>query len=100
MRLILIYRYKERITQTPAIPPLNREQLNENCNEYELSKEAFSLKRSGKIVRTVRSSSTETRTWVPLTSSTSVEHENILPVESLKNPLLLAEVCILNYYNL
>ncbi|XP_011504831.1 PREDICTED: peroxisomal membrane protein PEX16 [Ceratosolen solmsi marchali] len=94
MRLVLIYRYKERITQTPAIRPLNREELNENCNEYKFPKEAFSLKRSGKVVRTVRSSSIQTRTWTPLASSSAIETEelgNPSHIYSLKKSLLLAE---------
>ncbi|XP_008213201.1 peroxisomal membrane protein PEX16 [Nasonia vitripennis] len=94
MRLVLVFRYKERITLTPAIPPLNREKLNENNDGLQRPKEAFSLKRSGKVVRTVRSSSSQPRTWTPPTSSSSVETEelgNATTIDSLKKSLLIAE---------
>ncbi|KAJ8683452.1 hypothetical protein QAD02_019244 [Eretmocerus hayati] len=93
MRLVLVYRFKERMTQTPAIPPLNREKLNESViNDLQHPREAFSLRRSGKVIRTVRSSSSHPRTWTP-PSSSSVPPEigNAVPVESLKKSLLIAE---------
>ena len=97
MRLVLVFRYKERMTLTPAIPPLNREKLNDNNDGLQLPKEAFSLKRSGKVIRTVRSSSSQQRTWTPPASSSSVETEelrNAAIINSIKKSLLIAEVCI------
>ncbi|XP_014216627.1 peroxisomal membrane protein PEX16 [Copidosoma floridanum] len=94
MRLILVFRYKERITQTPAVPPLNREKLNNNNDGMQASKDAFSLKRSGKVIRTVRSSASQTRTWAPPASTSTVESEeleNNVTIESLKKSLLIAE---------
>ena len=95
MRLFLVFRYKERITQTPAIPPLNREKFNENNDCLQPTKEAFALRRSGKVVRTVRSSASHPRTWIPPTSSSTVETEelgNTFTAQALKKSLVLAEV--------
>lgn len=97
MRLVLVFRYKERMTLTPAIPPLNREKINDNTDGLQLPKEAFALKRSGKVVRTVRSSASQTRTWTPPASSSSVETEELdsnQAIQALKKSLLIAEVCI------
>ncbi|XP_058802849.1 peroxisomal membrane protein PEX16 [Phymastichus coffea] len=97
MRLFLVYRYKERITQSPAMPPLNREKLLEkeknNGDDLQRPQETFSLKRSGKVVRTVRSSASQTRTWTTPASS-SMESEEIgnqNTIETLKKSLLIAE---------
>ncbi|KOX71980.1 Peroxisomal membrane protein PEX16 [Melipona quadrifasciata] len=47
LRLMLIHIYKERITKSPPIQPLNREKLN-NSHSEKLG-EGFKLKRSGTI---------------------------------------------------
>ncbi|KAL7301843.1 hypothetical protein TKK_0005450 [Trichogramma kaykai] len=93
MRLFLVFRYKERITQTPAIPPLDREKLNEKNDGLQPTREAFSLKRSGKVIRTVRSSASHPRTWTPPSSSTFIETEelNDSTIGALKKSLLIAE---------
>lgn len=101
MRLFLVYRYKERITQTPAIPPLDREKLLEKEKNVgdglQRPQEAFSLKRSGKVVRTVRSSASQARTWTPPATASTVESEDIgnqNTIEMYKKSLLIAEVYI------
>ncbi|XP_043260962.1 peroxisomal membrane protein PEX16 [Colletes gigas] len=67
LRLMVIHVYKERIVKRPPIQPLNRDMLNESNDEK--LQEGFTLKRSGIVVRSIRdSSSTQMRTWEPLTS--------------------------------
>lgn len=95
MRLVLVFRYKEKVTQTPAIPPLNREKINQRDDGLQPPNEGFSLKRSGKVIRTVRSSSSHPRTWTPPAASSSGSQEELgdsVNLESLKKSLLVAEV--------
>ncbi|XP_011165075.2 peroxisomal membrane protein PEX16 [Solenopsis invicta] len=90
LRLILVHVYKERVTKSPATPPLNREKFNKAVNKVQL-KEGFTLKRSGTVVRSVKySAPIEVRAWKPLPSVVD-ENENLaLNQESVRN-LKLAE---------
>lgn len=67
MRLFLVYRCKERITQTPPVPTLKREKLEESCARMSSQRiqengiaqsmqEGYALKHSGKIVRSINCS--------------------------------------------
>lgn len=65
LRFLLIFRYKERVTQTPAIPPLNRERIKEQEGREPVDG-GFCLKRSGAVVRSVRNSNiVPNRMWTP-----------------------------------
>ena len=99
MRLLLVFRYKERIIQSPAVPPLNRKKL-ENNDELDVPNEGFSLKRSGKIIRTVRNSSGQTRTWTPPTFTDSDTKEECTNpnVQILKKSVIFAEVSSYEIY--
>ncbi|KYN04454.1 PREDICTED: peroxisomal membrane protein PEX16-like [Cyphomyrmex costatus] len=89
LRLLLIYVYKERITKSPAIPPLNREKFNKIDNVQ--LKEGFMLKRSGTVVRSVKySTPIELRTWKALPSVTD-ENENLTKNQESNRDLKLAE---------
>ncbi|XP_070519511.1 peroxisomal membrane protein PEX16 isoform X2 [Cardiocondyla obscurior] len=72
LRLLSIHMYKERITKSPATPPLNREKFNKvinGVNDDVVSKEGFMLKRSGTVIRSVKYSvPIKTRTWKALPS--------------------------------
>lgn len=89
LRLLLIYTYKERVTKSPAISPLNREKFNKIDNVQ--LKEGFMLKRSGTIVRSVKySTPIELRTWKALPSITD-ENENLTKNQESERNLKLAE---------
>ncbi|XP_012286608.1 peroxisomal membrane protein PEX16 [Orussus abietinus] len=89
MRLILVYRCKERITLNPPFPPLNREKVSENCADR--TQNGFSLKRSGMVVRSVRSSEApEVRKWEPLPQC-SHGYNQMTSYPASKNSLILAE---------
>ncbi|KAG5307809.1 PEX16 protein, partial [Pseudoatta argentina] len=89
LRLLLIYVYKERVTKSPATPPLNREKFNKIDNVQ--LKEGFMLKRSGTIVRSVKySTPIELRTWKALPSVTD-ENENLTKNQESDRNLKLAE---------
>lgn len=67
LRLLLVHVCKEHITKSPPIQPFNRDKLNDH-NEKNNKNEGFILKRSGTVVRSIRSSSdVQYRTWEPLT---------------------------------
>ncbi|XP_020706267.2 peroxisomal membrane protein PEX16 [Athalia rosae] len=89
MRLVLVYFYKERVTQNPPIPPLKREKIPENIDSIE--KEGFSLKRSRKVIRKVHSGGySHFRTWAPLPPLGTKEREistNLSP----RRKMILAE---------
>ncbi|XP_063989244.1 peroxisomal membrane protein PEX16 [Diachasmimorpha longicaudata] len=94
MRLILVHHDKERITQTPPIPPLNREKLSlsgmNNAGGGFQNPAGFRLGRSGTIVRSVNASGPiQSRIWSPL----KLNNEDISTVESplTKRNLLIAE---------
>ncbi|XP_015121058.1 peroxisomal membrane protein PEX16 [Diachasma alloeum] len=94
MRLILVHHDKERITQTPPIPPLNREKLARpgiaNLGSGFQNSAGFRLGRSGTIVRSVNASGPiQSRIWSPL----KPENEDIITIESpfTKRNLLIAE---------
>lgn len=90
MRLLLIYVYKERITKSPAIPPLNREKFNKIDNVQ--LKEGFMLKRSGTVVRSVKySTPIELRTWKALPPVID-ENENLTKIQESDRDFKLAEV--------
>ncbi|XP_012054391.1 PREDICTED: peroxisomal membrane protein PEX16 [Atta cephalotes] len=89
LRLLLIYVYKERVTKSPATPPLNREKFNKIDNVQ--LKEGFMLKRSGTVVRSVKySTPIELRTWKALPSVTD-ENENLTKNKESDRNLKLAE---------
>ncbi|XP_051169121.1 peroxisomal membrane protein PEX16 [Leptopilina boulardi] len=95
LRLLLVFRYKERVTKTPAIPPLNREKFHnsENAKNPEEEK-GFCLKRSGAVVRSIRNSnSTQNRTWSPLTHpiSSDTGESSVQCNSSSRKNLILAE---------
>ena len=94
MRLVLVFRYKERVTQTPAIPPLNREKIKEEEGKEPVDK-GFCLKRSGAIVRSVRNSNTPSnRMWTPLTPPICSDRSesNVQSSPSSRRNIILAEV--------
>ncbi|KYN13782.1 Peroxisomal membrane protein PEX16 [Trachymyrmex cornetzi] len=89
LRLLLIYVYKERVTKSPATPPLNREKFNKIDNVQ--LKEGFMLKRSGTVVRSVKySTPIELRTWKALPPVTD-ENENLTKNQKSDTYLKLAE---------
>lgn len=89
LRLLLIYVYKERITKSPAIPPLNREKFNKIDNVQ--LKEGFMLKRSGTVVRSVKySTPIELRTWKALPPVID-ENENLTKIQESDRDFKLAE---------
>lgn len=82
--------YKERLTKSPATPPLNRENFNKAINSVQLQ-EGFKLKRSGTVIRSIKHSAPiEMRTWKALPCDTD-ENENLRSQES-ELSLKLAEV--------
>lgn len=90
MRLLLVHLYKERITKSPPIQPLNRGKLNESDDDK--LKEGFKLKRCGTVVRSIRgTNNTPLRMWEPL-SSTVNHNDNLNCSSSSEKNLLLAEV--------
>lgn len=94
MRLLLVFRFKDRIIPTPPIQPLNRDKLQED-DYIQPVKEAFKLKRSGNIIRTVRNSSMTPRTWIPPTSIVTepiIEEMPGLTKQMFRTSFILAEV--------
>lgn len=96
LRLLLVFRYKERITNTPAIPPLNREKFRDIDNAKSSDEDkGFCLKRSGAFVRSIRNSnSTRHRTWSPITGPISSDNEETSSLQcnsSSRKKLILAE---------
>ncbi|XP_028046008.1 peroxisomal membrane protein PEX16 isoform X2 [Monomorium pharaonis] len=90
LRLILVHVYKERLTKSPATPPLNREKFSKAVNNVQL-KEGFMLKRTGTVVRSVKySAPIEVRTWKALPSVTD-ENENLTKNQESERNLKLAE---------
>lgn len=90
LRLLLIHVYKERVTKSPATPPLNREKFNKAIDGTQL-KEGFTLKRSGTVVRSVKySAPVEVRTWKALPPVTD-ENENLTKNQESERNLKLAE---------
>lgn len=91
MKTILIHHNKERITQNPAIPPLNREQFHKDAQKDDVPREGFVLKRSGTTVRSVNASGPiQSRIWAPLTPIDDEPTDSECPMT--KRNLLLAEV--------
>jgi len=83
--------YKERLTKSPAIPPLNREKFNEVIDSAQ-SQEGFKLKRSGTVVRSIRYSvPIEMRTWKALPCNTN-ENKNLNKNQKSEINVKLAEV--------
>lgn len=90
LRLILIHVYKERVTKSPATPPLNREKFNKVIDSVQL-KEGFTLKRTGTVVRSVKySAPIEMRAWKALPTVTD-ENENLTKNSESERYLKLAE---------
>lgn len=88
LRLLLVYVYKERVTKSPPIQPLNREKLND---EKAQMPPVIKLKRSGLCIRNVRSvQTTDMRFWGPFPTEVGdgCDAEN-LPAPKTK--LILAE---------
>ncbi|GAB1866038.1 Peroxisomal membrane protein PEX16 [Camponotus japonicus] len=72
LRLLSIHVYKERMTKSPATPPLNREKFNKAVDSIQL-KEGFVLKRSGTVIRSIKySAPIEKRTWTALDSKMNI----------------------------
>ena len=87
---MLIHIYKERVTKSPPIQPLNREKLNDS-HSNKLG-EGFTLKRSGTVVRSIRSiNHSYVRTWKPLSSDVQ-NNDNLNRSPVLEKNLILAEV--------
>ncbi|XP_071633080.1 peroxisomal membrane protein PEX16 [Temnothorax longispinosus] len=90
LRLLLIHVCKERVTKSPATPPLNREKFSKVVDDAQ-SKEGFMLKRSGTVVRSVKySAPIEMRTWKALPPVTD-ENENLAKNQESERNLKLAE---------
>ncbi|XP_011862848.1 PREDICTED: peroxisomal membrane protein PEX16 [Vollenhovia emeryi] len=90
LRLLLIHVYKERVTKSPATPPLNRDKFNKTIDSAQV-KEGFTLKRSGTVVRSVKySAPIEIRTWKALPPVTD-ENENLTKNQESERNLKLAE---------
>ncbi|XP_011692391.1 PREDICTED: peroxisomal membrane protein PEX16 [Wasmannia auropunctata] len=90
LRLLLIHVYKERVTKSPATPPLNREKFNKVIDSVQL-REGFMLKRSGTVVRSIRHSvPVDIRTWKALPPVTD-ENENLAKNQESERNLKLAE---------
>lgn len=88
LRLLLVHLYKERITRSPPIQPLNREKINDTHNEK--SRESFVLKRSGTVIRSIRdTNSLHIHTWEPLSSN--VNNNNLNKCSTSEKNLMLAE---------
>ncbi|XP_016910332.1 peroxisomal membrane protein PEX16 [Apis cerana] len=88
LRLLLVHLYKERITRSPPIQPLNREKINDSHNEK--SKESFVLKRSGTVIRSIRgTNSLHICTWEPLSSN--INNNNLNKCSTSEKNLMLAE---------
>ncbi|XP_026826971.1 uncharacterized protein LOC105286577 [Ooceraea biroi] len=89
-RLLLLYVYKERLTKSPATPPLNREKFNNVIDGAQLQ-EGFKLKRSGTVVRSIKHSvPIEMRTWRALPCNMD-ENENLTKSQKSEMSLKLAE---------
>ncbi|XP_076180564.1 peroxisomal biogenesis factor 16 [Ptiloglossa arizonensis] len=89
LRLLVIHVYKERMVKSPPIQPLNRDMLNE-LNDEKL-KEGFTLKRSGTVVRSIRSTkSIHMRTWESL-SSVDSNNDNLNVSTTSEKKFILAE---------
>nr|XP_034184771.1 peroxisomal membrane protein PEX16 isoform X1 [Osmia lignaria]XP_034184772.1 peroxisomal membrane protein PEX16 isoform X1 [Osmia lignaria] len=89
LRLLLVHLYKERITKSPPIQPLNRGKLNESDDDK--LKEGFKLKRCGTVVRSIRgTNNAPMRIWEPL-SSTISDNDNLNCSSASEKNLLLAE---------
>ncbi|KAL6267010.1 hypothetical protein P5V15_000090 [Pogonomyrmex californicus] len=91
LRLLLIHVYKERMTKSPATPPLNREKFfNKTIDSMQL-KEGFMLKRSGTVVRSIKySAPIDMRTWKALPPITD-ENENLTNNQEFERNLKIAE---------
>ncbi|XP_047366534.1 peroxisomal membrane protein PEX16 [Vespa velutina] len=90
MRLCLVYIYKENLVKSPSIKPLNRNKINV-CDKDVKMREGFQLKRSGIVVRSIRTSrSIQTRVWAPIPSMRD-ENENVDNAFISKRMLKLAE---------
>ncbi|XP_043494711.1 peroxisomal membrane protein PEX16 [Polistes fuscatus] len=91
MRLCLIHVYKENVIKSPSIKPLNKKKINQADDKDIKMKEGFQLKRSGIVVRSIKTSrSIETRVWTPI-SSMRDENENVDNAFVSKRMLMLAE---------
>ncbi|XP_015179143.1 PREDICTED: peroxisomal membrane protein PEX16 [Polistes dominula] len=91
MRLYLIHVYKENVIESPSIKPLNKKKINQTYDKDIKMKEGFQLKRSGIVVRSIKTSrSIETRIWTPI-SSMKDENENVDNAFISKRMLTLAE---------
>lgn len=87
----MVHVYKERVTKSPAIPPLDREKFNKVVHNAQL-KEGFTLKRSGTVIRSIKHSvPIEMRTWKALPSNID-ENENLTRNQKSLISLKLAEV--------
>lgn len=89
LRLLLVHLYKERVTKSPPIQPLNRGKLNESDDVK--TKAGFRLKRCGTVVRSIRDTNcVPVRMWEPLSSSTS-DNDNLNNSPISEKNILLAE---------
>ncbi|CAK9818100.1 Peroxisomal membrane protein PEX16 [Anthophora plagiata] len=89
LRLLLVHLYKERVTKSPPIQPINREKLSDSNDEK--LKEGFTLKRSGTVVRSIRGVNPSfMRTFEPLPSTIS-NNDNLNRSSTAEKNLMLAE---------
>ncbi|KAJ8982975.1 hypothetical protein NQ317_001415 [Molorchus minor] len=90
-RLLLIYRYKESIVQSPPVPALDRKTIKSNTTNGDFNQTAtFTLKRSGRVVRKVEASPPiGLRRWTPLENEIHENKENMEQVATSRQ--LMAE---------
>ncbi|XP_021930291.1 peroxisomal membrane protein PEX16 isoform X2 [Zootermopsis nevadensis] len=96
-RLLLLFYHKDNIIQSPSMPPLRRKKAREDSHVEEsrirLQSAAFTLKRSGRIVRRVTAAPpTSCRTWRPLLPPNNNAEEDGVPDQTLSGKMLIAEV--------
>lgn len=87
LRLILVHMCNETLTKSPAIQPLNREKLTESVEKANCE-DGFILKRTGTVVRSVRTAKpVEVRSWEPLSNDkkniSSTSTKNLMLAENL-----------------
>lgn len=91
LKLILVYVYKERVTQNPPIQPLNRDKLAKSAKEEFVKEGCFSLKHSGTVIRRV--SATDTTHARKFSPPVAIKENSDQPTEQLKTNrnMLIAE---------
>lgn len=96
-RLLLLFHHKENIIQSPPIAPLQRKKLGTDTHREEsqirLHSAAFTLKRSGRIIRSVSTAPPAScRSWRPLQPPNNNAEEDDIPDGTLSGRILAGEV--------